>query len=104
MLQLLKLRVLQGLDTDANVLSPKVVEALLGTRFRGRQFGRGPLVCSASPHMRIDVLFAFRLPEGSVILQIAGSRLTLAIDGEGKVTASRLIHRLAAALGTKSLV
>ena len=35
----------QGLDTDANVLSPKVVEALLGTRFRGRQFGRGPLVC-----------------------------------------------------------
>lgn len=48
-----------GLDTDANVLSPKVVEALLGTRFRGRQFGRGPL--------------------------IAGSRLTLAIDGEGKV-------------------
>jgi hypothetical protein len=35
---------MQGLDTDANVLSPKVVEALLGTRFRGRQFGRGPLV------------------------------------------------------------
>lgn len=40
----LKPLLLQGLDTDANVLSPKVVEALLGTRFRGRQFGRGPLV------------------------------------------------------------
>lgn len=36
---------LQGLDTeDEQVLVPKVVEALLGTRFRGREFSRGPLV------------------------------------------------------------
>ena len=40
----LQRHLLQGLDTIDNVLSPKVVEALLGTRFRGRQFGRGPLV------------------------------------------------------------
>ncbi|GAB4819656.1 hypothetical protein N2152v2_006702 [Parachlorella kessleri] len=48
-----------GLDTADNVLTPKVVEALLGTRFRGRDFGRVPLV--------------------------AGSRNTLAIDAEGQV-------------------
>ena len=35
---------LQGVDTEAPVLSPKVVEALLGTRLRGREFGKGPLV------------------------------------------------------------
>ena len=37
---------LQGVDTEAPVLSPKVVEALLGTRLRGREFGKGPLVSS----------------------------------------------------------
>lgn len=50
-----------GLDGDADVLSPKVVEALLGTRLRGRAFNRCPLV--------------------------AGSRCTLALDAEGKVLA-----------------
>lgn len=49
----------QALDTSSNVLSPKVVEALLGTRLRGREFGRAPLV--------------------------AGSRNTLAISAEGEV-------------------
>lgn len=35
----------QGLDSDRDaVLSPKVVEALLGTRLRGREFNRAPLV------------------------------------------------------------
>ena len=51
----------QGLDTEANVLQPKVVEALLGTRFSGRDFRRSPLV--------------------------AGSRNTLAIDADGNVLA-----------------
>eukprot|EP00887_Chlorella_sp_A99_P001925 scaffold18.g1925.t1 len=50
-----------GLDTDANVLTPKVVEALLGTRFSGRDFRTAPLV--------------------------AGSRNTLAIDADGHVLA-----------------
>lgn len=35
---------LQGLDTEGNVLAPKVVEALLGTRFCGRLANRSPLV------------------------------------------------------------
>lgn len=34
----------QGLDTRQDVPTPKVVEALLGTRFCGRQAGRVPLV------------------------------------------------------------
>ncbi len=35
----------QGLDTNQEqILQPKVVEALLGTRFRGREYSRGPLV------------------------------------------------------------
>lgn len=50
-----------GLDTDQNVLNPKVIEALLGTRFRGRAYGRSPVV--------------------------AGSRNTLAIDADGQVLA-----------------
>ena len=37
----------QGLDTPDDVMAPKVVEALLGTRFQGRDFVRSPLV---SPH------------------------------------------------------
>jgi len=48
-----------GLDSGEDVLAPKVVEALLGTRFRGREFGRAPLV--------------------------AGSRGSLAIDAEGRL-------------------
>eukprot|EP00884_Botryococcus_braunii_P004691 jgi/Botrbrau1/14222/Bobra.0254s0011.1 len=48
-----------GLDTEQNVHSPKVVEALLGTRLRGRDFTSCPLV--------------------------AGSRTTLAIASEGQV-------------------
>ncbi|CAL5222769.1 g5181 [Coccomyxa viridis] len=48
-----------GLDTGNDVLAPKVVEALLGTRFQGRDFLRGPLVC--------------------------GSRCTVAIDSDGQV-------------------
>ena len=42
--QLQQTSLLQGVDTEAPVLSPKVVEALLGTRLRGREFGKGPLV------------------------------------------------------------
>jgi hypothetical protein len=48
-----------GLDSGDDVFTPKVVEALLGTRFRGREFGRTPLV--------------------------AGSRGSLAIDAEGRL-------------------
>ena len=48
-----------GLDSGDDVFAPKVVEALLGTRFRGREFGRTPLV--------------------------AGSRGSLAIDAEGRL-------------------
>ena len=48
-----------GLDSGDDVFAPKVVEALLGTRFRGREFGRAPLV--------------------------AGSRGSLAIDAEGRL-------------------
>mmetsp|Transcript_13602 Transcript_13602/g.29116 ORF Transcript_13602/g.29116 Transcript_13602/m.29116 type:complete len:631 (-) Transcript_13602:438-2330(-) len=48
-----------GIQSDQNVGTPKVVEALLGLRFAGRSFGRSPLV--------------------------AGSRNTLAIDAEGGV-------------------
>jgi hypothetical protein len=29
-----------GLDTEDNVMKPKVVESLLGRQFRGREFGR----------------------------------------------------------------
>lgn len=47
-----------GLDPAADVLSPKVVEALLGTRLRSREFNRCPLV--------------------------AGSRCTLALDASGR--------------------
>ncbi len=39
-----KCSALQGLDTGDNVLAPKVVEALLGTRFMGRDFVKSPLV------------------------------------------------------------
>ena len=39
---------LQGLDTEDNVLAPKVVEALLGTRFMGRDFVKSPLVWPSS--------------------------------------------------------
>ena len=36
------------MDTDQNVMAPKVVEALLGTRFRGREFLRSPLARALS--------------------------------------------------------
>ncbi len=49
----------QGLDATGNVLAPKVLEALLGTRLRGRAFGRTPLV--------------------------AGSRCSVAISADGDV-------------------
>lgn len=35
---------LQGIDTEDNVMMPKVIEALLGTRFFGRSFMTAPLV------------------------------------------------------------
>ena len=46
---------MQGLDTEDSVPAPKVVEALLGTRFQGRDFVKGPLVrqhphCGISSH------------------------------------------------------
>ncbi len=40
-------RRVQGLDTQDDVMAPKVVEALLGTRFQGRDFLRAPLVRAA---------------------------------------------------------
>lgn len=48
-----------GLDTEEDVPFPKVVESLLGIRFRGRDFGKSPL--------------------------IGGSRNTLAIDADGQL-------------------
>jgi hypothetical protein len=51
--------VLQGVDTEADLLSPKVIESVLGTRLRGRDFTASPLV--------------------------GGSRNTLAIDADGQV-------------------
>lgn len=51
----------QGLDGNEDVLSPKVVEALLGTRLRGREFARSPIV--------------------------AGSRNTFALTADGEVLA-----------------
>ena len=50
---------MQGVDTEADLLSPKVIESLLGTRLRGRDFTASPLV--------------------------GGSRNTLAIDADGQV-------------------
>jgi hypothetical protein len=50
----------QGVDTEADLLSPKVIESLLGTRLRGRDFTASPLV--------------------------GGSRNTLAIDADGQVS------------------
>ena len=41
---------MQGLDTPDDVMAPKVVEALLGTRFQGRDFVRSPLVSSGEDH------------------------------------------------------
>jgi len=55
----IKFRYLQGLDATGNVLAPKVLEALLGTRLRGLAFGRTPLV--------------------------AGSRCSVAISADGDV-------------------
>jgi hypothetical protein len=49
-----------GIDSEQNVATPKVVEALLGARLAGRSFCRAPLV--------------------------AGSRNTLAIDSDGQVS------------------
>ncbi|KAK9908666.1 hypothetical protein WJX75_001202 [Coccomyxa subellipsoidea] len=48
-----------ALDEAENVMAPKVLEALLGTRFQGRDFLKSPLVC--------------------------GSRCTVAIDNDGQV-------------------
>ncbi len=40
---------LQGVDTDEPLLYPKVIESLLGTRLRGREFGASPLVRRDAP-------------------------------------------------------
>lgn len=42
-------KTLQGLDTEEDVMAPKVVEALLGTRFQGRDFVKAPLVRAWRP-------------------------------------------------------
>ncbi|KAL6774315.1 hypothetical protein ACKKBG_A24525 [Auxenochlorella protothecoides x Auxenochlorella symbiontica] len=44
-----------GLDTRQDVPTPKVVEALLGTRFCGRQAGRVPLIAGSRASVGIDV-------------------------------------------------
>ncbi|KAL4527306.1 hypothetical protein Ndes2526B_g08991 [Nannochloris sp. 'desiccata'] len=43
-----------GLDATGNVLTPKVLEALLGTRLRGRAFGRTPLVAGSRSSVAIS--------------------------------------------------
>lgn len=43
-----------GLDTEENVLIPKVVESLLGLQLRGRTFGRSPLICGSRNTLAID--------------------------------------------------
>ena len=43
----------QALDDAENVMAPKVLEALLGTRFQGRDFLKSPLVCARSPARRL---------------------------------------------------
>lgn len=43
-----------GTIGDGNVLAPKVVEACLGTRFRGREFGCSPLVASSRNTLALD--------------------------------------------------
>ena len=44
----------QASPAATNVLQPKVVEACLGTRFRGREFGCSPLVASSRNTLAID--------------------------------------------------
>mmetsp|Transcript_5358 Transcript_5358/g.15331 ORF Transcript_5358/g.15331 Transcript_5358/m.15331 type:complete len:664 (+) Transcript_5358:598-2589(+) len=43
-----------GVDTDEPLLYPKVIESLLGTRLRGREFGASPLVGGSRNTMAID--------------------------------------------------
>lgn len=106
---------LQGLDTEQDTPTPKVVEALLGTRLRGRQFTRAPLVSHSPdtlPHscykhfqqhtsskakhgtswrqLQYEFLLAAlttnTAPKGLVqCMQVTGSRNTLAIEADGQV-------------------
>ena len=70
---------------------PKVIEALLGTRLRGNEFARSPLVCcGAQVSCNAAGLQApgFMTCEIETVLhevQIGGSRNTLAIDADGQV-------------------
>ncbi|KAL4428032.1 hypothetical protein ABPG75_002121 [Micractinium tetrahymenae] len=48
------LELLPGGAAANNILAPKVVEALLGTRFRGRDFGCTPLVAASRNTLAID--------------------------------------------------
>ena len=45
---------MEGGAAANNVLQPKVVEACLGTRFRGREFNVSPLVASSRVTLAID--------------------------------------------------
>ena len=60
----------QGLDTNASVLTPKVLEALLGTRLRGRAFARTPLIAGSRNSMAISA-------DGDVFTWGWNSRATL---------------------------
>ncbi len=82
----------QALDEAENVMAPKVLEALLGTRFQGRDFLKSPLVRS---HFQTNILCTLHstfsqslrhfLTRALVTLQICGSRCTVAIDADGQV-------------------
>eukprot|EP01025_Chloroclados_australasicus_P016188 TRINITY_DN18019_c0_g1_i2.p1 TRINITY_DN18019_c0_g1~~TRINITY_DN18019_c0_g1_i2.p1 ORF type:complete len:499 (-),score=79.40 TRINITY_DN18019_c0_g1_i2:435-1931(-) len=45
-----------AMDTPDDVTSPKVVEALLGMQFRGREFGKNPLVTGSRNTLAIDAI------------------------------------------------
>jgi len=47
---------MQGVDTAENVMMPKVVEALLGTRFCGRSFSTTPLVGKPSRETHLPLM------------------------------------------------
>ena len=69
---------------------PKVVEALLGTRFMGRNFTKNPLVsllmaqCCNFQQRIADAQKTSLFYPGSA-LQVAGSRNTLAVDADGQI-------------------
>ncbi|PSC75605.1 ultraviolet-B receptor UVR8-like [Micractinium conductrix] len=87
----LGLEKLGGGAAAENVLAPKVVEACLGTRFRGREFGCSPLVASSRNTLAIDA-------DGSVITWGWNDRGTL---GHGHRQPSYKPQRVAGLAGVR---